>query len=92
MTVEALQIPAYRTFVVHVARLQRLSPSFLRVTLTGADLDQCAPNGWDQRIKVLLPLEGRGISDCPTGPDWYTWYVSDGASVETRIVASWPGA
>ena len=71
MTVEALQVPAYRTFAVHVARLQRLGPSFLRVTFTGADLDQCAPNGWDQRIKVLLPLEGRGISDCPTGPDWY---------------------
>ena len=26
------------------------------------------PNGWDQRIKVLLPLPGRDMSDCPTGP------------------------
>jgi NADPH-dependent ferric siderophore reductase len=71
MTVEALQIPAYRTFAVHVSRLRRLSPSFLRVTFTGADLDRCSPNGWDQRIKVLLPLAGRGMRDCPTGPDWY---------------------
>jgi NADPH-dependent ferric siderophore reductase len=71
MTVEALQIPAYRTFAVHVARLQRLSPSFLRVTFAGADLAECAPNGWDQRIKVLFPLPGSGMSDCPTGPDWY---------------------
>jgi NADPH-dependent ferric siderophore reductase len=71
MTVEAPQIPAYRTFVVRVSQLRRLSPSFLRVTFTGADLVDCAPNGWDQRIKLLLPLPGRGIADCPTGPDWY---------------------
>ncbi|MCW2534155.1 MAG: Siderophore-interacting protein [Blastococcus sp.] len=71
MTVEALQVPAYRTFAVRVSRLRRLSPSFLRVTFTGPDLGDCAPNGWDQRIKVLLPLAGRGVSDCPTGADWY---------------------
>jgi NADPH-dependent ferric siderophore reductase len=71
MTVEALQIPAFRTFAVRVSRLRRLSPSFLRVTFTGSDLGDCAPNGWDQRIKVLLPLAGRGVSDCPTGADWY---------------------
>jgi NADPH-dependent ferric siderophore reductase len=71
MTVEALPIPAYRTFAVQVSGLQRLSPSFLRVTFTGADLADCAPNGWDQRIKVLLPLPGRGLADCPTSADWY---------------------
>ena len=71
MTVEALPIPAYRIFAVQVSGLQRLSPSFLRVTFTGADLADCAPNGWDQRIKVLLPLPGRGLADCPTGADWY---------------------
>ncbi|TFV86034.1 siderophore-interacting protein [Blastococcus sp. CT_GayMR16] len=71
MTVEAPQIPAYRTFAVRVSGIRRLSPSFLRVTFTGDDLRDCAPNGWDQRIKLLLPLPGRGISDCPTGPDWY---------------------
>jgi NADPH-dependent ferric siderophore reductase len=71
MTVEAPPIPAYRTFAVRVSRLCRLSPSFLRVTLTGPDLDECAPNGFDQRIKLLLPIAGRGGRDCPTGPDWY---------------------
>ena len=39
MTVETVQVPAYRTFPVRVARLQRLSASFLRVTFTGPDLD-----------------------------------------------------
>ena len=71
MTVETLQVPVYRPFAVRVARLQRLSPSFLRVTFTGADLADFAPNGCDQRIKVLLPLPGRGVVDCPAGPDWY---------------------
>lgn len=69
--VETRQVPAYRTFPVRVSRVHRLSPGFLRVTFTGADLDECAPNGWDQRIKVLLPLAGRGMADCPDGADWY---------------------
>ena len=71
MTVETAQVPAYRTFAVQGARLRQLSPSFLRVTFTGPDLDLFASNGLDQRIKVLLPLPGRGLVDCPTGPDWY---------------------
>ena len=71
MTVETVQVPAYRTFPVRVARVQRLSPSFLRVTFTGPDLDLFASNGLDQRIKVLLPLPGRGLADVPAGPDWY---------------------
>jgi NADPH-dependent ferric siderophore reductase len=71
MTVEAPQIPAYRAFAVRVARVTRLSPSFLRITFTGAELDECAPNGFDQRIKVLLPLPGRGVADCPRSADWY---------------------
>ncbi len=71
MTVEALQVPVYRPFPVEVARLQRLSPSFLRVTFTGTDMADFATNGWDQRIKVMVPLPGRGIDDCPSDPDWY---------------------
>jgi NADPH-dependent ferric siderophore reductase len=71
MTVETLQIPVYRPFAVQVARLQRLSPSFLRVTFAGADLDEFGTNGYDQRIKVMLPLPGRTIADCPSDPDWY---------------------
>lgn len=64
-------IPAWRFFYVCVARLDRLSPTFLRVTFTGDDLDVFADNGLDQRIKVVLPLPGRGFATLPTGPDWY---------------------
>jgi NADPH-dependent ferric siderophore reductase len=71
MTVEALAVPVYRPFPVQVARLQRLSPSFLRVTFTGADMADLTSNGRDQRIKVMLPLPGRGIDDCPSESDWY---------------------
>ncbi len=71
MTVETVQIPLYRPFAVQVARLRRLSPSFLRVTFAGVDLDDFGSNGHDQRIKVMLPLPGRTIDDCPTDPDWY---------------------
>ncbi|WP_104524705.1 siderophore-interacting protein [Blastococcus atacamensis] len=71
MTVETAQVPAYRTFPVRVARVRRLSESFLRVTFTGPELNAFASNGWDQRIKVLLPLPGRGTVDCPARDDWY---------------------
>jgi NADPH-dependent ferric siderophore reductase len=61
----------WRFFVVRVARISRLSPTFVRVTFTGPDLDRFADNGYDQRIKLVLPLPGRGISDVPMTPDWY---------------------
>ena len=38
--------------------MRRLSPSFVRVTFTGDDLDRFADNGFDQRIKLILPLPG----------------------------------
>ena len=71
MTLAAPPVPAYRPFAAEVARLTRLSPSFLRVTFTGPSFDDLAPNGWDQRIKVLLPTAGHGLRDCPRGDDWY---------------------
>jgi NADPH-dependent ferric siderophore reductase len=64
-------VPAYRPFTVRVARVQQVSPSFRRITFAGADLDEFASNGLDQRIKVLLPLPVTGLADCPMGEDWY---------------------
>jgi NADPH-dependent ferric siderophore reductase len=73
-------IAPWRLFVVEVRELHRLSPSFLRVTVTGDDLDAFADNGFDQRFKLVLPVGGRdpeaelpgdGLADLPTGPDWY---------------------
>lgn len=52
---------AYRPFLVQVARTQRLSPTFVRITVTGADLHQLDPAGLDQRIKLVLPLPEYGL-------------------------------
>jgi NADPH-dependent ferric siderophore reductase len=56
--------PAYRPFRVRVARVEPLSPHFTRVTFEGADLGTFAANGLDQRINLVFPLEGGGITDC----------------------------
>jgi NADPH-dependent ferric siderophore reductase len=70
-TQPAPTVPAFRPFAVRVTRVGVLSPSFLRVTFTGPDLDEFASQGADQRIKVLFPLPGTGLADCPLGADWY---------------------
>jgi NADPH-dependent ferric siderophore reductase len=61
----------YRIFGVRVRRLRRLSPSFLRVTFAGAELAAFADKGFDQRLKLVLPLPDCGVDHMPTGPDWY---------------------
>ena len=61
----------FRPFAVQVARVRPLGPSFLRVTVTGPDLDRFGSQGADQRIKVLFPLDTTGLADCPLGDDWY---------------------
>ncbi|WP_433532310.1 siderophore-interacting protein [Micromonospora sp. CA-263727] len=61
----------WRLFSVEVRAVRRLSPSFVRVTFTGPDLDRFADNGYDQRIKLALPLPGQRAVYLPQGPDWY---------------------
>jgi NADPH-dependent ferric siderophore reductase len=66
----------FRFFPVEVVRVTRLSPSFLRVTFTGDDLDRFAGNGFDQRCKLIPPLAGCGLDHLPTGEDWFShWRV-----------------
>lgn len=49
------QASANALFHTEVRRVARLSPGFVRVTLTGAHLHQFAAHGLDQRIKILVP-------------------------------------
>lgn len=65
------RVTPYGPFHVEVARVQTLSPAFRRVTFTGESLRWFADNGFDQRIKVVLPLPGCGLAHFPEGPDWY---------------------
>ena len=68
--------PASRGFAVRLARTQRLSPSYLRLTFSGPDLDEFATTTLDQRIKFVLP-PACGTPVEPAlfdAPDWYgTW-------------------
>lgn len=66
-----LSVAPWRVFDVEVRALRRLSPSFLRVTFTGPGLDRFADNGYDQRIKLAVPLAGQTVAELPDGPDWY---------------------
>jgi NADPH-dependent ferric siderophore reductase len=73
--VEPARTPTYRFFAVTVARTQRLSPSFLRITLAGRDLTGFGVGGDDQRIKLVLSRDGAPVHGLLTdGPDWYRAY------------------
>ena len=63
--------PAYRPFAVTVARVVELSPSFRRVTFTGEELAWFATHCRDQRVKILFPVDGHGLSDLGSEADWY---------------------
>lgn len=78
-------VPSYLPFEVQVAAVRRLSPSFVRITLGGADLVDMDDGGLlgtrDTRIKVVIPvtpgarpLAGIDMSEA----DWYrTWLALD---------------
>ena len=64
-------VEPWRAFAVQVRAVRRLSPSFVRVTFTGVDLDRFADPGLDQRIKLVLPVEGRdGFEGVPLELGW----------------------
>ncbi|WP_173921973.1 siderophore-interacting protein [Agromyces sp. Marseille-P2726] len=64
--------PAYRSFRVEVARVERLAPHFTSITFVGDDLDGFGTAGLDQRVKVVLPLPEVGFDSFPEVEDWYT--------------------
>ncbi|MDO3700088.1 siderophore-interacting protein [Micromonospora sp. C28SCA-DRY-2] len=68
---QVLPVAPWRVFTVEVRAVRRISPSFLRVTFTGPDLDRFADNGYDQRIKLAFPLPGENSVQLPGGEDWY---------------------
>ncbi len=68
---QTLPVAPWRLFTVAVRAVRRLSPSFVRVTFTGPDLDRFADNGYDQRVKLAFPLPGQREVRLPEGPDWY---------------------
>lgn len=74
----AVEYPAYRPFAAVVERVLPLSPHLVRVTFSSSDFAVFAPTGLDQRIKLVLPLEGGGMPDlgqhdeqCMREGSWY---------------------
>lgn len=68
---QTLPVAPWRLFTAEVRAARRLSPSFVRITFTGPDLDRFADNGYDQRVKLAFPLPGQREAGLPEGPDWY---------------------
>lgn len=66
----------YVPFRVRVRAARPLGASFVRVTLTGPDLDRFADHGDDQRFKLVFPLPGRPLPAFPPGTDWYAAWLA----------------
>lgn len=60
----------WRRFDATVRRVQRLSPSFVRLTLGGPGLARFADLGGDTRCKLVLPAPDGGYDHLPRGDDW----------------------
>lgn len=69
-------IATWRFFDAQVARVQHLSPTFLRVTFAGEQLAEYADLGLDARMKIVLPDAAGGHRHLPRGADWFgIWRV-----------------
>ena len=55
--------PGFRPYAVEVARITPLTPHFTRVTFTGPLVRFFGTDLRDQRIKLMFPLPGVGLSD-----------------------------
>ncbi|SEN74772.1 siderophore-interacting protein [Cryobacterium luteum] len=55
--------PAYRPYRAMVVGIRSLSEHFTRVTFFGTQFDTFGTAGLDQRIKIVLPLPGRGLAE-----------------------------
>lgn len=63
----------YASFATTVRRIDRIGANFVRVTLAGDELANFHAAGFDQRVKLIFPLEDSGVSTFPRGgADWYT--------------------
>lgn len=64
---------------VEVEAVERISPSFMRVTLGGRDLDTVGTPGntFDQRIKVIIPRDQDTFRRIPRDTsDWYSDWLA----------------
>ncbi|MFI5936329.1 siderophore-interacting protein [Actinoplanes sp. NPDC051494] len=79
-------LPAYQPFPLRVARTQRLSTSFARVTLTGAALRDFDFHGLDQRINLIFLPESEDHAGFAADTDWLTRCRTLGAPLRVYTV------
>ncbi|NEK59560.1 siderophore-interacting protein [Geodermatophilus sabuli] len=69
--------PQWAFFQASVAAVQRLGPSFVRLTLTGPRLAGFGAAGDDQRFKLVLARDPDGLRRLvDRGADWYPEYCA----------------
>jgi NADPH-dependent ferric siderophore reductase len=61
-----------------VAAVERVSPSFVRITFAGADLADFGTPGrvLDQRIKLVFPAAGASVPRLAPSADWYSAWLA----------------
>jgi NADPH-dependent ferric siderophore reductase len=64
--------------VATVASVERVSPSFVRVTFSGADLADFGTPGrvLDQRIKLVFPAPGASVPRLAPSDNWYSAWLA----------------
>lgn len=90
----------YRPFLVRLAGRRQLSPSFVRITLSGDDLAKCSPTLLDQRVKLLFG-EPHQLAELLGTDEWFTDWMAKPADQRPamrtytlsglRRVAGWRG-
>lgn len=66
--------PAYRPYLAEVARVERLSPHFVRVTFAADEFEHFGTARLDQRVKLVLPHADGSFADIgqhEAAGDWY---------------------
>jgi NADPH-dependent ferric siderophore reductase len=65
-------------FDLEVVRHEALTPTAVRVTFAGPDLERFAGGGRDQRIKLFFPAPGQPTPLVPRDEDWFgAWRATD---------------
>jgi NADPH-dependent ferric siderophore reductase len=61
-----------------VSSVERVSPSFVRITFSGADLADFGTPGrvLDQRIKLVFPAAGAAVPRLAPSADWYSAWLA----------------
>lgn len=78
MTSETTEPLPYLIGRATVLRVNRISPSFVRITFTGPEIAELATPGaiWDLRIKLIFPAVGKPLPVVPTAEGWYAGWTA----------------